>query len=208
MARRDTAGAIRDTALELFNRFGAPNVTTNDIADELDISPGNLYYHFRSREQILATLFDAFEGEVLDATTPPEHSAGFDDLWLYLHLMFEVQVRYRFLFRDLYQLLEQQPALQRRFRALLEFQRASLQQIVNRLAEAGRLRDTSALQRATLTRNALLILTCWLGYSRLSEDRVGRDPNLAVWQVLSLFEPYLSDTDQRKLEDLAQQYLA
>ena len=208
MGRRDTAGAIRDTALALFNRFGAPNVTTNHIADELDISPGNLYYHFRSRDQILETLFDAFEREALDATTPPGHMPGFDDLWLYLHLLFEVQVRYRFLFRDLYQLLEQQPPLQRRFRALLEYQRGSLQQIVNRLAEAGRLRDTSALQRATLTRNALLILTCWLGYSRLSEDQAGREPNLAVWQVLSLFEPYLSDSDRRKLEDLARQYLS
>lgn len=207
MARRDTAGAIRDTALELFNRFGAPNVTTNHIADELDISPGNLYYHFRSRDQILTTLFDAFEREALDATAAPGHAPEFDDLWLHLHLMFEIQARYRFLFRDLYQLLEQQPSLQRRFRALLEYQRGSLQQIVNRLAEAGRLRATSALQRATLTRNALLIVTCWLGYSRLREDRAGRDPNLAVWQVLSLFEPYLSDQDQRKLEDLARQYL-
>jgi AcrR family transcriptional regulator len=53
----DTKSRILDTALALFNERGSAGVTTNHVAEALSISPGNLYYHYRNKAEIIRALF-------------------------------------------------------------------------------------------------------------------------------------------------------
>lgn len=207
MAKRDTKSRILDGALELFNQYGAPNVSTNHIADALDISPGNLYYHYASRGDIVGALFERFEQAMLQVVVlPDKRLPDAEDIWFFLHLILEVQVEYRFWYRDLNEMAGRHDGLKKRFQALLELQQQSVQQLLNRLAQAKML-EANALQRATLTRNILLVMNTWLGFSDITPDRLAENPNLAVWQVMSLVSLHLTEAAQQDIENLALMYL-
>ena len=108
---RRTAERILEVSLELFNRFGEPNVSTTLISAELNISPGNLYYHYPAKDELINTLFDRYEkalGEILPAGEGVENV---EDAWLFCHLLFELIWGYRFLYRDLNDLLSKKRRL-------------------------------------------------------------------------------------------------
>ena len=70
-APRRTAERILEVTLELFNRFGEPNVSTTLISAELGISPGNLYYHYPAKDELINSLYDRYEralNELLNAS--------------------------------------------------------------------------------------------------------------------------------------------
>ena len=58
-----TKDRILQYSLQLFNEEGEQNVTPVDIANVLEISPGNLYYHFKGKDPIIHQLFLDFEEE-------------------------------------------------------------------------------------------------------------------------------------------------
>ena len=84
---RRTRERILETSLALFNLRGAPQVTTAEIAGEMNISPGNLYYHFRNKDEIVAELCAAFEARIRPLFADPRgRGIDVEDLWLWLHL--------------------------------------------------------------------------------------------------------------------------
>jgi len=113
---RRTPQRILETSLALFNRFGEPHITTADIADEMNISPGNLYYHFRNKDDIIGALYDALEADLAPLLSLPEgRAAGVEDLWLLLHLLFERMREYRFFYRDLDEITSRNRKIAMRF---------------------------------------------------------------------------------------------
>src|SRR6478609_7851799 len=109
MASKQTRERILEASLAMFNAQGEPNVTTNHIADELGISPGNLYYHFRNKEDIVKQVFSRYEARL----------PNLEDVWLQLHLVFECMWDYRFLYRDLVDILSRDRKLQAHFARIL-----------------------------------------------------------------------------------------
>ena len=55
-----TKEKIIETSINLFNEKGCLNTSTRHIADELGISIGNLYYHFKNKEEIVIEIYEIF----------------------------------------------------------------------------------------------------------------------------------------------------
>ncbi len=92
-----TRDKIVYAALELFNQHGERNITTNHIADHIEISPGNLYYHFRNKQEIVREIFALYSAELLERFTPIQGSQeSLTMLKSYLDSIFTLMWKYRF----------------------------------------------------------------------------------------------------------------
>ena len=203
-----TRQRILDTALAMFNREGEPNVTTNHIADELEISPGNLYYHFRNKDDIIEHLFGSYEERIGAALSlPEERLPDLEDLWLQMHLVFECIWHYRFLYRDLVDILTRNRRLRLRFARILKRATDSASQVMRGLVQGGVARATPAEMEATAT-NILVVATFWLNFaSARGETDETRAIRLGIVQVMMLLSPFLRDAERVHLNTLSRAYL-
>lgn len=211
---RRTRERIIEHALRLFNELGEPNVTTSAIADELNISPGNLYYHFRNKDDIVNALFEQFERDIDRLLDVPEgRERGFEDAWLFLHLLLETVWRFRFVYRDLNNLLARNRRIETHFRAILERKTRAARNLCAAFVDA---RSHPAAQREldALATNMTVVATYWLSYEYVSNARRFGDPAYqsaamarGAYQVLALLAPYLGERDRTLFARLADEYL-
>jgi AcrR family transcriptional regulator len=203
---RDTRQRILAQALDLFNAEGEPHITTNRIADELNISPGNLHYHFRTKSDLIEALFAVYEQRMLALlATPDERHPDIDDIWLFLHLAFETIGEFRFIYRDLTDLCLRYRGLHQRFRGILNLSMGTARGLLEGLIASGQLKVTERELEA-MVRNMVLISTCWLAFDQVLDRDSEAHPNRAAWQVMSLVSPYLVAETREQLDALAEQY--
>jgi AcrR family transcriptional regulator len=207
---RRTRERILQTALALFNRFGEPNITTADIADEMGISPGNLYYHLRSKDEIIAELFAAFERRLDSVLAAPEgRPVSVEDLWLLLHLLFEAMLDHRFFFRDLDEILSRNRALASRFALLMRRGTRTVIELCRGLVTAGAM-HASEREIEALAENIGLVATYWISYQQLRAVGPGGSTvslERAAYQVLALISPFLRGDARALVERLGREYL-
>lgn len=206
---KQTREKILDTSLTMFNSQGEPNVTTNHIADELGISPGNLYYHYRNKDDIVENLFARYETQMDQALLVPEgRLPNLEDVWLQLHLVFECMWSFRFLYRDLVDILSRNRKLKQRFARILNRAALSSATVLKGLSTAEILRATDDEIRAT-SENILLVATFWLNYNVVrggKPEQTQQDLTHGIYQVMLLIAPFLRDAERAHLNTLAQAY--
>ena len=200
-----TRDRILECALQLFNQKGEPNVSTMEVANEMGISPGNLYYHFHGKEPLVLGLFERFQSELAPLLDPPPGAQlEAQDYWLFLHLIVERMAHYRFLFQDLSNLAGRLPKLARGIRHLLTALKRTLASLLARLQAAGQLvSSTQALGQ--LVEQITMTLLFSLDYQRIL-DREG-EVQVVVYQIMMLVAPHLLPAARETTERLALRYM-
>lgn len=212
---RRTRDRILDVSLRLFNDVGEPNVTTTTIAEAMEISPGNLYYHFRNKDDIINSIFVLFEQEMERRLKLPEdHKATLDESWGYLQYMSEFLWNYRFLYRDINDLLARNRMLETNFKRIVGQKKRFALEICNQFIEDGEMEATPEQVEAICT-NIVVIATYWLSFQFVQHPRQYNDPaqirgylHGSSYHIFSILAPYLRGRAREAFDQLAREYAA
>jgi len=212
-APRRTAERILDGSLELFNRFGEPHVSTAAIAAPLGISSGNLYYHFRAKDDIVNALFVQYEQALAELLPASSDVADVEDAWFFMHRLFELLWQYRFLYRDLSSLLSRNRQLETQFPALLQAKTDAMRHLLAALQKNGALRMAHEDAEQATASCMVVVLTYWLSFEYARDPRRALEPEGAqaallngAQHVLGLLMPYLELGQGAHLRQLAAAY--
>ena len=208
-----TRDKIRLASLELFNLLGERNATTNHIAAHMGISPGNLYYHFRNKGEIIYEIFQAYRLQV-EATLriDPDCSLCVQDKLHVLEVVFDGLWDYRFLHRDLEYLLNMDSRLRQEYRDFTRNCLGSVEQILTGLQRGGVLREQSGSERHAMALNVWLIVTNWMAFLKTahageSDEAITREQlRQGIYQVLTLELPYVEPEHRSDIEALREHH--
>jgi AcrR family transcriptional regulator len=211
-APRRTAERILEVTLDLFNRFGEPNVSTTLISAELNISPGNLYYHYPAKDELINSLFDRYEAGLTELLNAADGVRDVEDAWFFFHTLFELIWQYRFLYRDLNDLLSKNRRLETHFQGVLKDKSRAVRALLDGMSRTGAVRIDTREVEPTAT-SMVVVLTYWLSFEYVRDPRHALEPDAAqqallrgAHHVLHLLVPYLEPAQRSHLLQLAGAY--
>jgi AcrR family transcriptional regulator len=206
--KRDTRTRILVASLLLFNEKGEPNTTTNEIADEVDISPGNLYYHFHKKADLVEALLLEFQADARKVLQPPESTqASLDEFWVFLHLLLELSAAYRFLLRDMESLVAEYPKVGNALKHFARGVAASFELYLVAMASAGVIR-LETVDMAVISRSLAVIALFSERFDALVDSRQTADDSAlrVAGSVLNLLKPFVAMEIAPHLDELTTHY--
>ena len=205
-----TKDRILQISLQLFNERGERSVTTNHIAAELGISPGNLYYHFRNKQEIIKELAQQYQAETLEMLAlPVDRTLNANDKISYFQVLSNQLWAYRFIHRDVYHLVENNEDFRKIYSRFAGQVMQQGQKIYRAFVDAGLMKMTDSEIEALII-NLWIVLTNWTNFLYMS-GHISDNTHLEekwVWQALRqmvfLEGPYLMGESRQTYEQLLQ----
>jgi AcrR family transcriptional regulator len=200
--RQETRARILERARILFNAQGIDNVGVRDLARDLDMSPGNLSYHFTRKEELVRALLEALRDR--NAARPtPDRVVSVEGLLIGFRAALLAQLEYRCLTESIVHVVRTWPELAGLYRETELRRRADLAAAVRRLVDLGALTPgMTEVELARLVATWTLVARFWLAERGISYP--GADPTEAVGHYLALVAhslvPYVPSSGRAALE--------
>lgn len=204
-----TKEKIITSSLQLFNEHGERNITTNHIAAHLGISPGNLYYHFRNKEDIIRSIFDEYEAHLNNILLPYENSqVNLELLMGYFDAMFDTLWRYRFIYANLVDLLSRDPKLKLQYQKVQKALLARSIYILSQLVE-DRFLSIDKTQISAVAETIKMLVSFWISfqYTQSENEKITQNALYdGLLRVLLLLRPYATELSASTFVSMEQHY--
>jgi len=206
-----TRDKIIQASIALFNEQGERNVTTNHIAAHLGISPGNLYYHFRNKEDIILSIYEEYARNIVLDTIPESTQSGkpLDVIILYMDAVFQAMMKFRFFYSNLPVLLARDPALHDKYVEVQHIITVRVSNMMISLKEANVINFEND-ELADIVSLLRLVNTFWLSFYQTQNNNV--EINEAVFyegvlKILVIIRPYTTEIGLPELMKARKMYM-
>ncbi|MBQ3520540.1 MAG: TetR/AcrR family transcriptional regulator [Firmicutes bacterium] len=138
MKSKKTRERILDASLEMFNKKKASNVSTVQISAAMKISPGNLYYYYANKEDVIRCIWEERMSSVLnELLEKADNIKSAADLLDYLKDWMEYLINYRFFYTELSTLFINDEKLVELYKDTYKKMRDTFTDLVIRFGEEG-----------------------------------------------------------------------
>ena len=190
--RIKTKDRIIKGSIELFNRDGVSEISTNHIAEYLNMSPGNLYYYFSNKEQIIRGIFDQMRGQIETLWQDKNQNNPLMIVSEYIQVVFTLLIEYKFFFSDLPQLLRKDAQLKADYVNLQQRFERELAAVYWHLKQVGVFKFSEESECQYLATNTWIVAVFWHCYREPSND-LDQQPAVKdiLHQIMFLLTPYI-----------------
>ncbi|MCJ7933066.1 MAG: TetR/AcrR family transcriptional regulator [Chryseobacterium sp.] len=199
-----TKDKILFKALELFNEIGYTTITTRHIAADLNISPGNLHYHFRHSEDIIKILFAELVLKMDDLLNgmKKKELKTLEDLYRFTFSTCEIFYSYRFIFVNFVDILKKIPEIRSQYEEIHASRKEEFQLIFSGFQKNNILKkNVPDFILDGLIQQIFIIADNWLTHNRLilKLDKEAAVHHYTLLQM-NLFYPFLNKEQQTLYE--------
>ena len=202
-----TREKILQTARRMFNEHGIENTSAKMIAAEMEISDGNLRYHFRTKEDLVYGLYmQLVEG--FNRQFTPYDQDEFPRLWEIYQTLQSVYSRlyeHRYLMADFMAIMRKYPKIEQHYRALIQQRKQQFRQVLQALMSMGILKaDVPQQQYEQMIEQFYVLSDAWIGHAEVFLKEAGPEQKVQHYVNLafSLTAPYLTEKGRQEYESL------
>lgn len=201
-----TKEMILEAARQLFNEYRSTNVSTKVIAAEMGISPGNLYYHFRNKEEIIRCIYDQLSAAMDTLFWDSEARQSEAGIVQFYKDFGKLQKHYRFFYLELSVLVRNDPILletyrQRSDRVMRQFNNVFLYWVSTGIMK----KFKSDAEREMLVLNVWTLGQLWLTHADILDANIPPEViQKGILRLHALLRPYFTAKTNKKMERLLQ----
>ena len=182
-----TSERILSAALSLYNEKGVAEVSMREIAARIDISVGNLAYHFRNQDYIIESLFHQMVTERDAILSGVQQIPSFENINRQLLPLLQLGLKYRFFYLDTVQLVRTYPKIAQLHRSYIGQSIQYIKAVIDYSVGSGNMHpESSKGQYRRLARTVWMLINFWL--AQLSIRGIGEvdisELRRSVWELV------------------------
>lgn len=194
---------IIEKSVEIFNEKGVENVSTNHIAKECGISPGNLYYHYKNKEEIVRKIYEIIQGELENIFFKVENLDVIEKKYKLFEFVIKLQKKYLFFFQDITMLLKKDQQLKQMHKKASEKKNNELKKIFYQMIEKKYIYPMDVNEIELYIEQVSFVNGYWLTYLALTREiEINKDIYRGFFMTYRLIESKLTNKGQQSWNGL------